>query len=105
MGKRKAYQLGKFHKQRYGPEGFKLISNLYLGHEIAIRSTDKERTKMTIQVAMAAAYPPEPEQQWDEAVGKIWQPVPYTSAPLKEDYVSNKATLKILIRNIYCLIP
>lgn len=43
---------------------------------------------MTIQVAMAAAYPPEPEQQWDEGLGKLWQPIPYKAVPLSEDYVS-----------------
>lgn len=87
LGKRRAYQIGKFYRQRYGSQGSKLISNLYLRDEIAIRSTDKERTKMTIQVAMAAAYPPEPEQQWDDGLGKVWQPVPYTAVPLSEDYL------------------
>ncbi|XP_053616175.1 venom acid phosphatase Acph-1-like isoform X2 [Plodia interpunctella] len=87
VGKRRAYQIGKFIRQRYGFQGLNLISNLYLHDEIAIRSTDKERTKMTVQVAMAAAYPPEPEQQWDDAVGKVWQPVPYTAVPLTEDYL------------------
>ncbi|XP_063895496.1 venom acid phosphatase Acph-1 isoform X2 [Helicoverpa armigera] len=87
VGKRRAYQIGKFYRQRYGSQGHKLISNLYLRDEILIRSTDKERTKMTIQVAMAAAYPPEPEQQWDEGLGKVWQPVPYTAVPLSEDYL------------------
>ncbi|CAH0591693.1 unnamed protein product [Chrysodeixis includens] len=87
VGKRRAYQIGKFYRQRYGSQGHKLISNLYLRDEIAIRSTDKERTKMTIQVAMAAAYPPEPEQQWDEGLGKVWQPIPYTAVPLSEDYL------------------
>ncbi|KAH9631288.1 hypothetical protein HF086_003724 [Spodoptera exigua] len=71
MGKRRAYQIGKFYRQRYGSQGQKLISNIYHHDEIAIRSTEKERTKMTIQVAMAAAYPPEPEQQWDEGLGKL----------------------------------
>nr|QZP43468.1 histidine acid phosphatase Acph-1-like protein [Pseudoips prasinana] len=87
VGKHRAYQIGKFYRQRYGSQGAKLISNLYLRDEIAIRSTDKERTKMTIQVAMAAVYPPEPEQQWDEGLGKLWQPVPYSAVPLSEDYL------------------
>ncbi|KAJ8721048.1 hypothetical protein PYW08_006513 [Mythimna loreyi] len=87
VGKRRAYQIGKYYRQRYGYQGHKLISNLYLRDEISIRSTDKERTKMTIQVAMAACYPPEPEQQWDEGLGKLWQPVPYTAVPLSEDYL------------------
>lgn len=88
MGKRRGYQLGKFIRYHYGSEGLGLISNLYIHDEILVRSTDKDRTKMTAQVAMAAVYPPELEQQWDGAVGRIWQPVPYSAVPLKEDYVS-----------------
>lgn len=87
MGKRRGYQLGKFIRQRYGSQGLNLISSLYIHDEILVRSTDKDRTKMMSLVAMAAVYPPELEQQWDEGIGKIWQPVPYTAAPLKEDYV------------------
>ncbi|KOB72803.1 Prostatic acid phosphatase, partial [Operophtera brumata] len=87
VGKQKGYHMGKFYKQRYGQQGFRLVSDLYLRDEIAIRSTDKERTKMMIQMAMAAAYPPETEQQWDENLGKVWQPVPYTAVPLTEDYL------------------
>ncbi|XP_052749812.1 venom acid phosphatase Acph-1-like [Galleria mellonella] len=87
LGKRRAYQIGKFIRQRYGSQGQNLVSNLYLPDEISIRSTDKDRTKMTIQVAMAAAYPPETEQQWDEGVGKVWQPVPYHALPLSEDFL------------------
>ncbi|XP_068622981.1 venom acid phosphatase Acph-1-like [Battus philenor] len=86
-GKRRGYQIGKFIRQRYGSEGYKLLSNIYFQDEISVRSTDKERTKMTAQVAMAAVYPPEVEQQWDEGLGKIWQPVPYTAVPLSEDYL------------------
>ncbi|CAH2217722.1 jg9179 [Pararge aegeria aegeria] len=87
VGKSRSFLLGKFIKQRYGVEGNGLLSNIYLQDEIALRSTDKERTKMTAQMAMAAVYPPEVEQQWDEGLGKIWQPVPYTAVPLSEDYL------------------
>lgn len=86
-GKQVAYQLGKVLRKRYGVQGLGIISNIYFRDEIATRSTDKERTKMVIQLAMAAAYPPEPEQQWDDNLGKIWQPVPYTAVPLSEDYL------------------
>ncbi|KAL0879719.1 hypothetical protein ABMA27_003432 [Loxostege sticticalis] len=52
-------------------------------------------------VAMAALYPPEAEQQWDEGVGKVWQPVPYTAVPLSEDYLryySNCAPFTALMK-------
>ncbi|XP_045504638.1 venom acid phosphatase Acph-1-like [Colias croceus] len=86
-GKRRAFQIGKFIRQRYGSQGYHLLSDIYLQDEIALRSTDKERTKMTAQMAMAALYPPVAEQQWDDGLGKVWQPVPYTAVPLKEDYL------------------
>ncbi|CAG5016988.1 unnamed protein product [Parnassius apollo] len=86
-GKRTAFQIGKFIRQRYGSQGLKMLSNIYLQDEISLRSTDKERTKMTAEVAMAAVYPPEKPQQWDEGLGKVWQPVPYTAVPLREDYL------------------
>ncbi|XP_041969771.1 venom acid phosphatase Acph-1-like [Aricia agestis] len=87
VGKRRAYQIGKFLRQRYGPSGWKLLSQIYFQDEIMLRSTDKERTKMTAMMAMSALYPPAPEQQWDEGLGKVWQPVPYTAIPLSEDYL------------------
>lgn len=86
-GKRRAFQIGKFIRQRYGSQGYNLLSKIYLQDEIAIRSTDKERTKMTAQLIMAAVYPPEVDQQWGEGLGKLWQPVPYTAVPLTEDYL------------------
>ncbi|XP_028026361.1 prostatic acid phosphatase-like [Bombyx mandarina] len=102
VGKRRAYQIGKFIRQRYGSEGSKILSKVYLKDEILVRSTDKDRTKMTALVAMSAAYPPEPVQQWDESLGKIWQPVPYYSVPLNEDYLryfSNCDRFVELMRN------
>ncbi|CAK1588911.1 unnamed protein product [Parnassius mnemosyne] len=87
LGKRTAFQIGKFIRQRYGSEGLKLLSNIYLQDEISLRSTNKERTKMTAEVAMAGLYPPEAAQQWDDGLGKVWQPVPYTAVPLAEDYL------------------
>ncbi|XP_073954743.1 prostatic acid phosphatase-like, partial [Choristoneura fumiferana] len=99
-GKRRAYQIGKFLRQRYGIQGHNILSTLYLQDELAVRSTDKERTKMTALMAMAAAYPPEIEQQWDDGIGKVWQPVPYTTVPLSEDYLryySNCAHFKCLM--------
>ncbi|OWR43369.1 venom acid phosphatase [Danaus plexippus plexippus] len=86
-GKRRAYQIGKFIRQRYGHEGYGLLPKIYMPSEVEIRSTDKDRTKMTAQIAMAAVFPPEPEEQWDEGLGRVWQPVPYTAIPLSEDYL------------------
>ncbi|XP_052744723.1 venom acid phosphatase Acph-1 [Bicyclus anynana] len=86
-GKQRSFRLGEFIKQRYGIEGYGLLSSIYRQDEIALRSTDKNRTQMTALMAMAALYPPKVEQQWGEGLGKIWQPVPYTAVPLSQDYL------------------
>lgn len=101
-GKRRAFKLGKYFRQRYGTDrnGKRLLSDLYLDDEIAIRSTDLPRTKMTILTALAALYPPVPEQQWDSEMGQIWQPVPYTAVPSPDDYLrftANCARYKALL--------
>ncbi|XP_072945557.1 venom acid phosphatase Acph-1-like [Epargyreus clarus] len=99
-GKRRAFQLGQFVLKRYGPPGYGLFSKIYFHDEIAVRSTDKDRTKMTLQVALSAVYPPEPEQQWGEGLGRMWQPIPFTAVPLSEDYLrfySNCERFKVLM--------
>ncbi|CAG5017008.1 unnamed protein product [Parnassius apollo] len=103
VGKRTAYQIGKFIRHRYGSQGFQLLSNIYHQNEISVRSTGKERTKMTAGVALAAVYPPEVAQQWDEVLGKVWQPVPYSALPLSEDYLlyfTNCKRFKDLLENV-----
>lgn len=101
-GKRRAYQIGKFLRQRYGSsQGYHLISKEYRYDELSLRTTAKDRTQMTAQIAMAALYSPEPVQQWDGGLGRIWQPIPYTTVPLSEDYLryySNCAWFKSLMK-------
>nr|QTY40898.1 venom polypeptide precursor [Doratifera vulnerans] len=101
IGKARVYKMGKFIRDRYGPEGYGLLSKLYHHDDIYVRSTDKERTKMTAQIVMSAVYPPQAEQQWNDDLGKLWQPVPYTAVPLSEDYLryySNCRRFKTLMK-------
>uniref|UniRef100_A0AAU6PBL3 acid phosphatase n=1 Tax=Comana monomorpha TaxID=1555636 RepID=A0AAU6PBL3_9NEOP len=101
IGKARVYKLGQFLRDRYGPDGYGLLSKVYYHDDIYLRSTDKERTKMTAQIVMSAVYPPPKEQQWNDDLGKLWQPVPYTAVPLSEDYLryySNCRRFKTLMQ-------
>ncbi|XP_068623158.1 prostatic acid phosphatase-like [Battus philenor] len=79
-GMRTAYELGKFIRRRYGEH----LSMRYNRSEIYIRSTDSTRAKMTALVAMSATYPPI-GRSWREGIR--WVPVPYTTLPLKIDFI------------------
>ncbi|XP_013199308.1 prostatic acid phosphatase [Amyelois transitella] len=78
-GIRRAYQLGKHIRNRYN----ELLSANYNRSEVYIRSTDVTRAKKTILSALAAIYPPAGER-WNPNLD--WEPVPYTTLPLKYDF-------------------
>ncbi|CAG5016983.1 unnamed protein product [Parnassius apollo] len=80
LGKRRAYELGKFIRSRYN----NYLSPKYNHSEIYIRSTDSIRAKMTVLVAMAAVYRPD-GRGWSEDIN--WVPVPYTTVPLRYDFL------------------
>ncbi|XP_053616246.1 prostatic acid phosphatase-like [Plodia interpunctella] len=96
-GKSRAYKLGQFIRERYN----ELLSPNYNRSEVYIRSTDVTRAKMTILAALAAVYPPSGER-WSEDLN--WEPVPYTTVPLKYDFNSasvNCPTLSNAILTLY----
>ena len=78
-GKRTAYKLGQFIRRRYD----KLLSPQYNFSDIYIRTTDVRRTAMTVLTAMAAVYPD--NHTWSNTIN--YDPVPYTTAPFKEDFI------------------
>ncbi|CAH3836012.1 unnamed protein product [Pieris brassicae] len=79
-GKRRAFRLGQYLRKRYD----NIISKLYLPEEIKIQTTDYARTKMTALTALSAIYPPPPLQQWLPNFN--WQPIPYDTPQLSDDY-------------------
>ncbi|KAI5632820.1 histidine phosphatase superfamily (branch 2) domain-containing protein [Phthorimaea operculella] len=78
-GKQLSYRVGKYLRRRYD----KLVNRLYLPEEIALRSTEYDRTKMTALAAMAGMYPPPPAQRWNPSLD--WQPVTYKTVPYDDD--------------------
>ncbi|XP_069110648.1 testicular acid phosphatase homolog isoform X2 [Argopecten irradians] len=82
-GKRQAYNLGKFFKNRYG-DG-QLLSSRYIQSEITIASSDYDRTLMSAYCVLSGLYPPNgTDQLWNADID--WQPIPVHTKPRDEDY-------------------
>jgi len=61
------YQLGRLIKQRYTVEN-NLLSPNYTRNELYVRSTDIDRTLMSVLSQLSAIYPPEDNQVSDRSV-------------------------------------
>ncbi|XP_015117697.1 venom acid phosphatase Acph-1 [Diachasma alloeum] len=68
-GRQREYDLGIHIRQQYD----EFLGALYHPAEIIARSTDTDRTKMSLQLVMAGLFPPAPEQKWNPKLD--WQPV------------------------------
>ncbi|XP_044258836.1 venom acid phosphatase Acph-1-like [Tribolium madens] len=79
-GKRKQYLLGKALHKRY-----KKFLGTYTLNTIDARSTDYNRTKMSLQLVLASLFPPEKELIWEKNLH--WQPIPFNYFHLDDDYV------------------
>lgn len=81
-GKVRGYYIGEYLRKRYN----NLLSKIYYEDEIFLHSTDVERTKMTLLTSLAALYPPQHLQRWNRNL--MWQPVPYTTLPQSQDFLT-----------------
>ncbi|XP_049878446.1 prostatic acid phosphatase-like [Pectinophora gossypiella] len=89
-GKRTGFKTGEFIRRRYN----ELLSTKYNQSEIYIRSTDATRTKKTVLTAMSAVYPVT-NDSWSDTIN--WDPVPYTTVPVKYDFNTAPANCPLLI--------
>ncbi|KAI4881045.1 hypothetical protein NFI96_030013 [Prochilodus magdalenae] len=78
-GMRQHFKLGQFLRKRY--MGF--LSESYSRYEIAVRSTDHDRTLMSAESNLAGLYPPNGSQVFHP--GLNWQPIPVHTVPKDED--------------------
>ncbi|KAH0944673.1 hypothetical protein HN011_009464 [Eciton burchellii] len=69
-GKRREYELGKVLRNRYN----QFLGGLYKPGIVIARSSDFDRTKMSLQLVLAALFPPKGIQQWNRLLN--WQPIP-----------------------------
>ncbi|XP_066514550.1 lysosomal acid phosphatase-like isoform X2 [Hoplias malabaricus] len=78
-GMRQHFQLGQFLRKRYS--GF--LSEPYTRYEIAVRSTDYDRTLMSAEANLAGLYPPNGSQIFHR--GLDWQPIPIHTVPQDQE--------------------
>ncbi|XP_011267548.2 venom acid phosphatase Acph-1 [Camponotus floridanus] len=86
-GKKREYELGQALRSRY--EDF--LGNLYLPKLVVGHSSDYDRTKMSLQLVLAALFPPtDRRQQWNADLN--WQPIPVTYVSRIDDnfYLSDE---------------
>lgn len=60
----------------------------YSSKDIFVRSTSVDRAIMSAAVHLAGLYRPNKDQQWNDNVGKLWQPIPIHSFPFNMDSVN-----------------
>lgn len=71
-GKRRAYQLGAILRNKYDS----FLGNMYYEPNIYAQSTNIVRTKISLQLVLAALYSPVGVQKWNPLL--LWQPADYT---------------------------
>ncbi|XP_066262486.1 venom acid phosphatase Acph-1-like [Euwallacea similis] len=74
-GKRKEYSIGIALRERYDT----FLGQYYVPNLVDARSTDRNRTKMSLMLVLASLFPPRCSEVWQP--GLNWQPVPYNYVP------------------------
>lgn len=72
--------MGVHLRKRYND----LLGDTYVPYEVIARSSDYDRTKMSLLLVLSALYPPNDKQQWHPTFN--WQPIPTVYTP--KDYDS-----------------
>lgn len=82
-GKQRHYEFGQWIRNRYS----NFLPTHYSNNDVHIRSTSVDRALMSAAVNLAGLYAPIPAEQWNNNLGKIWQPIPIHSIPRELDTV------------------
>jgi len=77
QGKERHYLFGKWLRNRYCD----FLPMKYSNSDIFIRSTSVDRALMSAAMNLAGLYAPHEDQQWNNNLGKLWQPIPIHSIP------------------------
>ncbi|KAI4459596.1 acid phosphatase-related [Holotrichia oblita] len=81
VGKRSMYDLGEYLRNMYND----YLGDQYMPQYVNAYSTDSDRTKASLQLALASLYPPKGDNVWHENLN--WQPIPYTVYESKDDNI------------------
>ncbi|XP_066285310.1 prostatic acid phosphatase-like [Branchiostoma lanceolatum] len=60
IGIEQHHNLGEFFRKRYGKEGFKVLSEKFKRDEVYVRSTDTDRTLMSVEANLDRLFPDQP---------------------------------------------
>ena len=78
-GKEQHYLLGQWIRKKYDH----FLNKYYSVYDLYVRSTDVDRTLMSVQTNLLGVYPPTENETWNKAVA--WQPIPVHTVPADED--------------------
>ncbi|CAI8038231.1 Lysosomal acid phosphatase, partial [Geodia barretti] len=89
-GMRQHLYLGSLFRERYVGGG--LITENYTRVQVYVRSTDYDRTLMSVEAQLAGLFPPQGDQIFNESLS--WQPIPVHTVPQGQDnllraYIAN----------------
>lgn len=62
-----------------------LLGPYYTPDIVEARSTQLDRTKMSLQLVLAGLFPPTSEQIWNKEI--LWQPIPIIRQPIEDDHI------------------
>lgn len=79
-GKLTEYKIGLLLRARYN----KFFTDTWNVNYLEARSTNVNRTKMSLELLLAGLYPPKEDQVWSALP---WQPIPFNYASIDEDKV------------------
>ncbi|KAK0182660.1 hypothetical protein PV327_000774 [Microctonus hyperodae] len=82
LGKARAYKLGTELRRLYDD----FLGETYTPSVIKARSTDYDRTKMSLMIVLSALYPPKGKQLWHPTLN--WQPIPISYVPRSTDFLT-----------------
>ncbi|XP_076278118.1 venom acid phosphatase Acph-1 isoform X2 [Lasioglossum baleicum] len=80
-GKMTEYRIGKMLRKRYD----EFLGDVYHPSDVYAQSTDIDRTKMSLQLVLAALYPPNANQTWNSRLS--WMPIPIQYIPERVDHL------------------
>ncbi|XP_037375738.1 prostatic acid phosphatase [Talpa occidentalis] len=79
VGMQQQYELGVHLRKRYGV----FLNESYKREQVYVRSTDVDRTLMSVMANLAGLFPPKDSSIWNPHL--LWQPIPVHTVPLAED--------------------
>lgn len=87
-----AYRIGQMLRERYKD----FLNNRYDSRNVDARSSENERTKMTLQLVLAGLFPPTKDLKWHPKLD--WMPIAYRYVPADIDaLLKTQLTFKYLI--------